>query len=184
MAYASSRAAASDLHHSHTQQHRIQATSATCFTACSNARSSNHWVRPGRELSSSWTLVEFLTCRATVGAPRRALLKNPNILARPCFFKVEKVQGRCPLPSPLSDPQEATNPQAYSGNSPCWARYPVRGSGSFLLVHPICAGIAFSCQAQEEAGDGEFFYYFCLILWQIYFCRSNRTWSSISACNT
>ena len=38
-----------------TQQHRIQATSATYTTACGNARSLTHRERPGIEPASSWT---------------------------------------------------------------------------------------------------------------------------------
>ena len=42
-----------------TQQHQIQATSATYTTTYSNARSLTHWVRPGIEPASSWMLVRF-----------------------------------------------------------------------------------------------------------------------------
>ena len=34
-----------------------------------NARSLTHWMRPGIEPASSWILVQFLTCWATVGIP-------------------------------------------------------------------------------------------------------------------
>ena len=38
------------------RQHCIQATSVTYAAACSNVGSFTHWVRPGMELASSWTL--------------------------------------------------------------------------------------------------------------------------------
>ena len=41
-------------------QHRIWGTSATYAAACNNARSWIHWMRPGIEPTSSWTLCGFL----------------------------------------------------------------------------------------------------------------------------
>ena len=46
-------------------QHQIPATSATYTTACGNAESLTHWVRPRIEATSSRTLVRFLTPWAT-----------------------------------------------------------------------------------------------------------------------
>jgi len=43
------------------QQHRIWAMSATYTTAQGHARSLTHWVRPGMEPVSSWTLVGFVS---------------------------------------------------------------------------------------------------------------------------
>ena len=52
------------------QQWQFRATSATCATACDKARSLTHWMRPGIPWSiSSWILVRFLVCWATVGTP-------------------------------------------------------------------------------------------------------------------
>ena len=51
------------------QRHRIQATSSTCTTACSNARSLTHWKRPGIEPASSWIPVRFSTHWATMRTP-------------------------------------------------------------------------------------------------------------------
>ena len=42
------------------QQHQNWTTSAPHTAACSNARSLNHWVRPGIEPTSSWTLCQAL----------------------------------------------------------------------------------------------------------------------------
>ena len=42
-------------------QCQIQAASGTCTTAQGNARSSNHWARPGIEPASSWMLVRFIS---------------------------------------------------------------------------------------------------------------------------
>ena len=58
------------------QQHWIWATSMTYATACSNARSLTHWVRPGIEPASSCILVRFLTCWATKGSPVSGLLTS------------------------------------------------------------------------------------------------------------
>ena len=43
------------------QQGQIWATSATCTTASSNARSLTHWARPGIKPTSSWILVGFIS---------------------------------------------------------------------------------------------------------------------------
>ena len=43
------------------QPRRIRAVSATCSTACSNARSWTRWARPRFEPASSWILVGFIT---------------------------------------------------------------------------------------------------------------------------
>ena len=56
------RAAAAGLCHSQ----RIWAASAVYATSCSNAMSLTHWARPGMEPASSWILVGFLTCWATM----------------------------------------------------------------------------------------------------------------------
>ena len=46
-------------------------TRSTIYTAaCSNAGSLTHWVRPEIKPASSWILVGFLTCWATMGTPR------------------------------------------------------------------------------------------------------------------
>ena len=49
------------------QQCQIPDSSATYAAACSNTRSSTHWVRPGIEPTSSWTLCWVLTCWTTDG---------------------------------------------------------------------------------------------------------------------
>ena len=51
------------------QQSQIWVASVTYATACSNAGCLTHWVRPGIESTSSWIIVRFLTCWATMGAP-------------------------------------------------------------------------------------------------------------------
>ena len=43
------------------QQHKIQAMSATYTTAHGNVRFLTHWVRPGIKPASSWILVRFIT---------------------------------------------------------------------------------------------------------------------------
>lgn len=111
----------------------------------------------------------------------RALLKNSGILAGLTFFQVEKVQGSCLLSFSLSHPQETTSPWLPLGLPHCWATYIVACS----FLHPTCAGITFSLQAQEDenTGDWEFLDYFCFSLWQICLCKPSSTWNSISACN-
>ena len=52
-----------------TQQPGIRVASATYTTARGNIRSLIHWVRPGIKTESSWILVRFVTCRATMGTP-------------------------------------------------------------------------------------------------------------------
>ena len=42
----------------------------TYTTAHSNTGSSTHWMRPGIELVSSWMLVRFANCWATIGTPK------------------------------------------------------------------------------------------------------------------
>ena len=49
------------------QQHQIQATSATHMAACSNAGSLTHLVRPGIKPPSSWTLCQFLNMMSPNG---------------------------------------------------------------------------------------------------------------------
>ena len=56
-------------------------------TALSNARHLTHWVRPGIEPVSSWILVRFLTCWATMGTPK-------FILWLKVFYR-EKAGGGC-----------------------------------------------------------------------------------------
>ena len=71
--YGSSHASGwAGLHHSH---HWIRAASAAYPAACSNARSLTHGARPGIEPASSWTLCQFLTCRATTGTHHTHLCK-------------------------------------------------------------------------------------------------------------
>ena len=49
------------------QQHQIQAVSATYNTAPGNTGSLTHWARPGVESTSSWMLVEFVNHWTTPG---------------------------------------------------------------------------------------------------------------------
>ena len=51
------------------QQHQIQAASMICALACGSAGSLTHWPMPGIKPTSSWMLVGFLTCWATLGTP-------------------------------------------------------------------------------------------------------------------
>ena len=51
------------------QQRQIPATSAMYTTACSNARSLTHRMRPGIKSTSSWILAGYLTHCATAGIP-------------------------------------------------------------------------------------------------------------------
>ena len=51
------------------QQCQIPAASVTYTAAHSNAGSLTHWVRPGMDLISSWILVGFVNCWATMGTP-------------------------------------------------------------------------------------------------------------------
>ena len=51
------------------QQHRIQAVSVTCTAPHGNTRSLNHWVRPRIKPTSTWVLVGFITCQATMETP-------------------------------------------------------------------------------------------------------------------
>ena len=51
------------------QQRQIWAESTTYTTAHGNARSLTHWARPGMEPVSSWILVGFANCWATVRTP-------------------------------------------------------------------------------------------------------------------
>ena len=51
-------------------QRGIQAPSAIFITANSNSRSLTHWGRPGTEPESSWILLRFINCWATMGTPR------------------------------------------------------------------------------------------------------------------
>ena len=69
--------AAAGLHHSHSSA-RSGATSSTYTTTHSKARSFIHWVRPGMEPESSWVLVRFRTCWATVGTPNENHLREPS----------------------------------------------------------------------------------------------------------
>ena len=52
------------------QQHQSQVTSTTYTEAFNKAGSLTHWERPGIKPTSSWTLVRFLTCWATMGTPK------------------------------------------------------------------------------------------------------------------
>ena len=61
------------------QQHRIQATSATYFTAHSHVGCLTHRARPGMEPASSWRQVGFVTCWATVGTPGRYSFYPPPL---------------------------------------------------------------------------------------------------------
>ena len=55
-------------------QHQIWAPSVTYTTAQSNTRYLTHCMRQGIEPITSWTLLRFLTCWATIGTPRFALM--------------------------------------------------------------------------------------------------------------
>ena len=70
-------AAASGLHRWQPQQCQIQATSATNAAVCGNTGSLIHWARPGIKPTSSWILVRFLTCWATMGTPLIGILVAP-----------------------------------------------------------------------------------------------------------
>ena len=50
--------------------------STTYTTACGNAGSLTHWVRPGIESASLWILVGFLTCWSTIGTPDSLFWKS------------------------------------------------------------------------------------------------------------
>ena len=51
------------------QQREIQATSVTYTTACGSVGALTQCARPGIKPASSWILVGFLTCWATMGTP-------------------------------------------------------------------------------------------------------------------
>ena len=51
------------------QQHQIRAPFATYAATFGNTASLTFWIRPGIEPASSWIVVRFLTCWATVGTP-------------------------------------------------------------------------------------------------------------------
>ena len=56
------------------QQHGIWTMSLTYTATYGNAGSLTHWERPGIEPVSSWTLITFITCWATVGTPKSILI--------------------------------------------------------------------------------------------------------------
>ena len=51
------------------QQRGIRAASASHTTAHGNAGSLTHWARPGIKPATSWCLIRFVNCWATVGTP-------------------------------------------------------------------------------------------------------------------
>ena len=57
------------------QQHQMRAVSLTYTTAHGKAGALTHWVRPGIELTSSWTLVEFVIAEPRWELPHALLLK-------------------------------------------------------------------------------------------------------------
>ena len=67
------RAAAADLHHSHSNANPSCVYTHT--TTHSNAGSLTHWVRPGIKPASAWLLVEFFNCKAMMGT-----LPHPYII--------------------------------------------------------------------------------------------------------
>ena len=58
------------------KQDLSQAMSVTYTTARGNTRSLTHWVRPGIEPASSWTLVRFVTPEPQQELPRKGNFKN------------------------------------------------------------------------------------------------------------
>ena len=64
------------------QQRGIQAVPVSYTTPHSNAGSWTHWVRPGIEPASSWTLVGFANQWATIGTPKFSLKWSSRILAK------------------------------------------------------------------------------------------------------
>ena len=65
------------------QQHRIQAASATYTTANGNTRFLTHWVRPGIKPTTSWFLVVFVSA-----APRWELLYHAFNLTYLCSIHI------------------------------------------------------------------------------------------------
>ena len=65
------------------QQHRIQAESATYTTAHGNAGSLTHWARPGIEPATSWFLVRFINHWAPTGTPICTLNCSPHLALLP-----------------------------------------------------------------------------------------------------
>ena len=66
------------------QQCQIWAASVTYTAACSNAGSLTHWVRPGMEPTSSWTLCQVLNLLSHEGTPS-TLYSYFFLLWLPCF---------------------------------------------------------------------------------------------------
>ena len=84
------------------QQRQIWAPFATYTTTCGNSGSLTHWVRPGIKPTSSWILVEFVTCWDSVGTPLIVILicislMVSDVLIGHCvsFFKEMSIQ--CPF---------------------------------------------------------------------------------------
>ena len=69
------------------QQLRIWAASASYTTAWGNAGFLTQWARPGIRLTSSWILVRFLTCWATVGTPIPVFLSQTRKHFS-CYLKI------------------------------------------------------------------------------------------------
>ena len=67
------------------QQHQIQATSATYIIACSNAGSLTHWVRPEIKPIS---YVRFLTHWATTGTPEPSVNLGILIISKTFIIKL------------------------------------------------------------------------------------------------
>ena len=113
MAYGSSQArgltgaAAASLHHSHSNA-RIWAMSVIYTAAQSNARSLNHWIRPGIEPLSSWTLVGLLTpeppqelhFKQSLNSGQSVNRKRNNILREwnKCESAVQVSRKKCTVP--------------------------------------------------------------------------------------
>ena len=76
-----------DLHHS-SWQCWIQAASSAYTAACGNAGSLTHWVRPEIKPTSSRTLCQVLTIRATTGCPSFYFLNLRNIYFKQVWFKL------------------------------------------------------------------------------------------------
>ena len=72
------RAAAADLHHSHSNQCTIQAASSTYTAAHGNARPLTQWVKPGFKPTTSWILVGFVTTEPQWKLQMALSLKKEN----------------------------------------------------------------------------------------------------------
>ena len=83
---------------SQTQQHQIQATSATYTTAHSNTGSLIPWARPGFKPEISWFLIRFISA-----VPQHELLCiDFNFSSCPCGIKDNLYPRKNQLPSKIS----------------------------------------------------------------------------------